>query len=93
MQRTTLKAGDIDISFVAPTDLATQPHFSLKKYTASLKSQHLGQTLLVASSLPSTQTFLHQNFASLPNGIICTADTQTSGKGNDTTLVAHILPR
>ncbi len=82
LQTTTVKAGDADINLVSPVDLAQRPQFSASKYTTALNSRVLGQTLLLTASLPSTQTMLHQNFSRLPDGTICIADTQTSGKGS-----------
>lgn len=76
------KAGDADITIVSPADLTPQPQFSARKYKAALQSKSLGQNLLVAASMPSTQTMLHQNFSKFPDGVICIVDTQTSGKGN-----------
>lgn len=82
MQRSPLKAGDADIHVVSPAELTHQPQFSLDRYKAALRSKLLGQSILVTASIPSTQTVLHQNFSTLPDGIICIADTQTSGKGS-----------
>lgn len=81
-QRTTLKSGDADIECLGLNELVPQPRFSAEKYCSLLRSRTLGQNLLVAACIPSTQTLLHQHFTKLPDGVLCVADTQTSGKGD-----------
>ena len=81
MQNAKLKAGDAEISVVSPAEVNPPPTFSYERYQNALHSKTIGQTLLVAASIPSTQTLLHQNFSKLSDGVVCVADTQTSGKG------------
>lgn len=92
MQNVTFKAGDADVSLVSPADLCPMPTFSQERYKDALHSRSLGQTLLVTASIPSTQTLLHQNFSTFPDGTVCIADTQTSGKGLALALLTRRLP-
>jgi hypothetical protein len=46
-----------------------------------LGTAQLGQTLLSAAQLPSTQTLLQTNAQHFPDGTVCVADVQSGGKG------------
>ncbi len=47
----------------------------------NLATHTLGSTLLTAAHLHSTQTLLQDNRDALPDGVVCVADVQTTGKG------------
>jgi len=81
MQKGSVTCGDTEISFVDPSELKQHPKFQSERFSSRLTTRHIGQTLLATAALPSTQTLLHQNFTRFPDGAICVADVQTSGKG------------
>lgn len=90
LQKVALKVEDSEIAFTGPSELMPRPQFSPEKYLSALHTRQMGQTLLATACIPSTQTLLHQKFAQLPDGTICIADTQTSGKGDS--LPCRALP-
>ena len=55
--------------------------FDASIYFGALRTQFLGQVLLAAEEVPSTQTIVQENTAVLPNGTLCTATRQVAGKG------------
>lgn len=63
-----------------PSD-APPPTFSAPTFHQHLGTAVLGHTLLTAAQLHSTQTLLQDNRALLPDGVVCVADVQTTGKG------------
>lgn len=88
VQRVTLEEGDARIAFASPADLEPRPRFSGEVFVSALSTKVLGKTLLSTSLIPSTQTLLRQHFAKFPDGTICVADVQTSGKGIPHNLAA-----
>ena len=69
-------------------DLAEQPRFNAELYLQRLASARLGQVVLSAASLPSTQTLLRLNSAAVPDDTLCVADQQKAGKGTGA-VVCH----
>ena len=59
----------------------TQPQFNAAAFMRQLGTAQLGQTLLTAAHLPSTQTLLQSNAQRFPDGTVCVADVQSGGKG------------
>ena len=59
----------------------TQPQFDAADFMQQLATAQLGQTLLSAAQLPSTQTLLQSNAQRFPDGTVCVADVQSGGKG------------
>ena len=55
--------------------------FDASAYFGALRTQILGQVLLAAEVVPSTQSIVQDNIAALPNGTLCTATRQVAGKG------------
>ncbi|KAJ7552990.1 hypothetical protein O6H91_06G079800 [Diphasiastrum complanatum] len=55
--------------------------FQLASFMESLNTSFLGNVLFYSPCLPSTHTFLSQNFHALPIGTVCIADSQRQGKG------------
>lgn len=81
VQSSPLYVDSARITLVGPEGAQRPASFQATAYYASLRSDLVGRTLLVSAELPSTQTLLHQNFAHCPDGTLCVADTQSSGKG------------
>ena len=59
---------------------------------AAKQSLLLGQTLLHAPLIPSTQDMLFATLRAPPDGLVCVADIQTKGKGRGST-VACAMPK
>ena len=55
--------------------------FSATEFFAGLSTHSIGQVLLYATEITSTQTLVYQEFAKYADGTLCVADVQTSGKG------------
>ena len=65
-----------------PPDAQSQSAFDAQAYLARLATQTLGSTILTTAELPSTQTLLHDNASMIPDGTVCVADRQVTGKGD-----------
>ncbi|KAK9816792.1 hypothetical protein WJX72_005169 [[Myrmecia] bisecta] len=68
-------------SLVYTGDHKDKPNFDSQLYFSRLQTQKLGCVLLSAAQLPSTQTLLQENAVRIPDGAVCVADKQVSGKG------------
>ena len=55
--------------------------FDAEAYFAALRTRTAGQILLAAEEVGSTQTIIQDNTAAIPDGTLCTATRQVSGKG------------
>ena len=66
-----------------------QPQFDAAAFMRHLGTAQLGQTLLSAVQLPSTQTLLQDVARQIPDGTVCVADVQSGGKGEFTLLSHH----
>ena len=65
-----------------PPDAQSQSAFDAQAFLARLATQTLGSTILTTAELPSTQTLLHDNASIIPDGTVCVADRQVTGKGD-----------
>ena len=55
--------------------------FKAAEYFGQLSTSTLGQAVLVAADLPSTQNLMQELAKALPDGTVCIADRQTAGRG------------
>lgn len=76
-----LASDAISVPCLELSSMHTQPQFDATAYMQQLGTDRLGQTLLTAARLPSTQTLLQSNAQRFPDGTVCVADVQSSGKG------------
>ena len=65
--------------------------FSAAEFFTGLSTQSIGQVLLSATEITSTQTLVYQEFAKYADGTLCVADVQTSGKGSHLCMTGHCL--
>lgn len=55
--------------------------FNAETYFSALRTRTAGQVLLAAEEVGSTQTIIQDNTAAIPDGTLCTAARQVSGRG------------
>lgn len=77
----SLASGAIAAPCFELSSMHTQPQFDAADFMQQLGTAQLGQTLLSAAQLPSTQTLLQTNAQHFPDGTVCVADVQSGGKG------------
>ena len=82
-----LNTGDSSVLIDFPDSSAASGSFQPAIFFDALRTKVLGSVLLTAPELPSTQTLLQDNPASLTNGIVCVADRQVKGKGKQHDLM------
>jgi biotin--protein ligase len=75
----------VELSFCDAATDVTLPlkgsDFKAASYYTFLNTTRLGRLLLTTNSTASTQSFLQQNVANLPDGVVFVADQQSGGKG------------
>lgn len=73
----------VELSFCDVTDETRSKgsDFNAASYYSFLNTRCLGRLLLTATTTASTQSFLQQNVANLPDGVVFVADQQSGGKG------------
>lgn len=78
----TFDGGGTAAHVISREDLRDPPVFNAARFHSQMPTDSsYGAVMLSAASLPSTQSLLQQNSRQLPNGTICVADVQASGKG------------
>eukprot|EP00743_Colponemidia_sp_Colp-15_P009331 GILK01010199.1.p1 GENE.GILK01010199.1~~GILK01010199.1.p1 ORF type:complete len:354 (+),score=34.20 GILK01010199.1:82-1143(+) len=65
----------------ASADATFQTDFDFKRFFNGLSTQSLGRLLLHSAVLPSTQTLLNDHCDEFQHGVVCLADSQSSGRG------------
>ena len=86
VQEQTLQVGSEEVQIVSSSGTQSGSEFNAATFFAGLQTQTLGQHLLTAPLLSSTQNLVHDHFSRLPDGCICVADQQTSGKGTSPSI-------
>lgn len=80
-----LSDGNADVAMVdmqAATAAKLETQFDHERFFSCLpKHTQLGEVLLCARQLSSTQTLLQENNAVIPDNSVCTAYQQVGGKG------------
>eukprot|EP00249_Psilotum_nudum_P020156 c27581_g1_i1 orf=432-1508(-) len=71
----------IKLAIQSHDDAAQNGSFQGKLYLERLETVQFGRLLLWSPHLPSTQTFLSENFRAFALGTVCIADVQFQGKG------------
>ena len=84
------KAKVMMVDMQAPTAAKLETRFDHEQFYSHLpKHTQLGEVLLCASQLPSTQTLLQDNNTVIPDNTVCIAYQQVGGKG--TALLAVLF--
>jgi len=76
----SLEDGKLSIS-LAPDVSGDDVGFDVPAYMSALHARRFGIWMIWSPRIASTHDFVAQNFAKLPKGVVCVAETQFKGRG------------